>query len=131
MVNKVTLIGNVGSDPEVRDLDSGYKVAKIRMATTERIYNKETQEARENTEWHTVILWRSLADVASKYIRKGSQVYISGKITYREWTDSDGNKKYQTEILANEVKMLGRKPEAQESKSETQQTQEAIDDLPF
>ena len=76
MINKVILIGNVGADPEVRALEGGVKVARLRIATTERIYNRQTQETKEHTEWHNVTLWRNLADVADRFIRKGSQVYI-------------------------------------------------------
>lgn len=109
MVNKVILIGNVGMDPEVRALEGGAKVARLRIATTERIYNRQTQETKEHTEWHTVTLWRGLADVADRYVRKGSQVYIEGSLRTREWTDKDNNKRYTTEIVANDMKMLGRR----------------------
>lgn len=109
MVNKVMLIGNVGADPEVRALEGGTKVARLRIATTERIYNRQTQETKEHTEWHNVTLWRSLADVADRFIRKGSQVYIEGSLRTREWTDKEGNKRYTTEIVANDLKMLGRR----------------------
>ncbi len=112
MVNKVILIGNVGIDPEIRSLESGRKVARLRIATTERIFNSQTQETREQTEWHTVTLWGSLADVADKYIRKGSQIYIEGRLQTREWTDASGNKRYATEIVARDMKMLGRKSDA-------------------
>ncbi len=111
MVNKVILVGNVGMDPEVRALEGGAKVARLRVATTERIYNRQTQETREHTEWHTVTLWRGLADVADRYIRKGSQVYIEGSLRTREWTDNSNNKRYATEIVANDMKMLGRRAE--------------------
>ena len=111
MVNKVILIGNVGMDPEVRALEGGAKVARLRIATTERIYNRQTQETKEPTEWHTVSLWRGLADVADRYVRKGSQVYIEGSLRTREWTDKDNNKRYTTEIVANDMKMLGRRAE--------------------
>lgn len=111
MVNKVILIGNVGMDPEVRALEGGAKVARLRIATTERIYNRQTQETKEHTEWHTVTLWRGLADVADRYVRKGSQVYIEGNLRTREWTDKDNNKRYTTEIVANDMKMLGRRAE--------------------
>lgn len=109
MVNKVILIGNVGADPEVRALEGGTKVARLRIATTERIYNRQTQETKEHTEWHNVTLWRNLADVADRFIRKGSQVYIEGSLRTREWTDKEGNKRYTTEIVANDLKMLGRR----------------------
>ncbi len=111
MINKVILIGNVGADPEIRTLESGVKVARVRLATTERIFNRQTQEAKEHTEWHTVTLWRNLADVADRFIRKGSQIYVEGNIRSREWTDDAGAKRYATEILANDLKLLGRRPE--------------------
>ena len=112
MINKVILIGNVGADPEVRALEGGVKVARLRIATTERIYNRQTQETKEHTEWHNVTLWRNLADVADRFIRKGSQVYIEGSLRTRDWTDKDGNKRYATEIVANDLKMLGRRGDA-------------------
>ena len=112
MINKVVLIGNVGADPEVRALEGGVKVARLRIATTERIYNRQTQETKEHTEWHNVTLWRNLADVADRFIRKGSQVYIEGSLRTRDWTDKDGNKRYATEIVANDLKMLGRRGDA-------------------
>ena len=112
MINKVILIGNVGADPEVRALEGGVKVARLRIATTERIYNRQTQETKEHTEWHNVTLWRNLADVADRFIRKGSQVYIEGSLRTRDWTDKDGNKRYATESVANDLKMLGRRGDA-------------------
>ena len=112
MINKVILIGNVGAEPEVRALEGGVKVARLRIATTERIYNRQTQETKEHTEWHNVTLWRNLADVADRFIRKGSQVYIEGSLRTRDWTDKDGNKRYATEIVANDLKMLGRRGDA-------------------
>lgn len=112
MINKVILIGNVGADPEVRALEGGVKVARLRIAPTERIYNRQTQETKEHTEWHNVTLWRNLADVADRFIRKGSQVYIEGSLRTRDWTDKDGNKRYATEIVANDLKMLGRRGDA-------------------
>lgn len=108
MVNKVILIGNVGAEPEVRALETGIKMARLRIATTERIYNSSTGEKREHTEWHTVVLWRGQADFAEKYIRKESQVYVEGKIRSREWTEeATGNKRYAIEILADEIRLLG------------------------
>lgn len=111
MINKVILIGNVGADPEIRTLESGVKMARLRIATTERIYNRESQESRDHTEWHSVVLWRNLADVADRFIRKGSQVYIEGRLRSREWTDQQGVKRYSIEIVADDLKMLGRKPD--------------------
>ena len=109
MINKVILVGNVGADPEVRSLESGTKVARVRLATTERLFDRQANETKEHTEWHTVTLWRGLADVVDKYVRKGSQLYIEGRIRTREWTDRDNNKRYSTEILADEMKLLGRR----------------------
>ena len=108
MINKVILLGNVGQDPEVRTLETGVKVARLRLATTERIFNRQTNETTEYTEWHTITLWRGLAEVADKYIRKGSQIYVEGRIRSREW-EKDGAKHYAIEIVADEMKLLGRR----------------------
>lgn len=108
MINKVILVGNVGADPEVRTLDGGVKCARIRVATTERIFNKDKNETKDVTEWHNITLWRGLADVVDKYIRKGSQVYLEGKLRTREY-DKNGVRCFATEILAEELKMLGRR----------------------
>lgn len=108
MINKVILVGNVGADPKVRALDGGAKVARIRIATTERIYNKEKNETKELTEWHSITLWRGLAEVVDKYIRKGAQIYIEGKLRTREY-EKNGVKCYATEIVAEELKMLGKR----------------------
>ena len=115
MVNKVILVGNVGLDPEVRTTESGVKVARVRLATTERIYDRQTNESKELTEWHTITLWRGLADVVDRYVKKGSQLYIEGRLRTREWTDKDNIKRYTTEILADEMKLLGRKSDGQQS----------------
>lgn len=109
MINKVILVGNVGADPEVRTLESGVKTARVRLATSERFYNRDTQQTTEHTEWHTITLWRNLADVVDKYVRKGSQIYIEGRLRTREWTDQSGNKRYTTEIVADEMKLLGKR----------------------
>ena len=117
MINKVILVGNVGVDPEVRTLENGAKVARVRLATTERIFDRQANETKEHTEWHTVTLWRGLADVVDRYVRKGSQIYIEGRLRTREWTDRDNNKRYSTEIIADEMKLLGRRgdtPQQQE-----------------
>lgn len=111
MINKVILVGNVGADPEIRTLETGTKVARVRIATTERIYNRQSQETKEHTEWHTVTLWRGLADVTDKYVRKGSQIYIEGSLRSNEWTDKDGVKRYGVEIVAGDMKLLGRRSE--------------------
>lgn len=118
MVNKVVLVGNVGIDPEVRTIESGAKVARVRLATTEILFDRQANERKEHTEWHTITLWRGLAEVVDKYVRKGSQLYIEGRLRTREWLDKDGQKRYTTEILADEMKLLGRRPEgAQEGYS--------------
>lgn len=118
-LNKVMLIGNVGSDPEVRYLENNpqnpgnnVKVATVRLATTER-YRDRNGEQRENTEWHTVVLWRNNADVAEKYVHKGSQIYIEGKLRTRQWTDQTGNKRYTTEVVADTLQLLGKRPEGE------------------
>jgi len=114
-LNKVLLIGNVGRDPEVRYLDQGSaqggqstKVATFTLATTDR-YRDRSGELRENTEWHNLVLWRQLADLAEKFIRKGSQVYVEGHIRTRSYNDQQGQKKYMTEIVADNVQLLGRR----------------------
>lgn len=111
MINKVILVGNVGLDPEVRTLETGVKVARVRLATSERIFNRQTNETTEHTEWHTVTLWRGLAEVVDKYVRKGSQVYVEGSLRSREW-ERDGVKHYATEIVADELKLLGRRADS-------------------
>ncbi len=109
MVNKVILVGNVGIDPEVRTTESGVKVARVRLATTERLFDRQANETKEHTEWHTITLWRGLADVVDRYVRKGTQLYIEGRLRTREWTDKDGNKRYTTEVLADTMNLLGRR----------------------
>lgn len=109
MVNKVILIGNVGMDPEIRTLESGAKMARVRLATTERLYDRQSNETKEHTEWHTITLWRGLADVVDRYVRKGSQIYVEGRLRTREWMDKDNNKRYTTEILADTMNLLGRR----------------------
>lgn len=104
-VNKVILIGNLGKDPEVFSFDTGVKKVTFSLATTEIYRNKEGQDI-EQTEWHNIVVWRSLADVAEKYLRKGSQVYIEGRIRYRTY-EKDGLKKYITDIEADTINMLG------------------------
>lgn len=137
MINKVILIGNVGAEPEIRTLESGIKVARLRLATTERIYNRESQETKEHTEWHSVTLWRNLADVTDRFIRKGSQIYIEGKLRTSEWTDTQGNKRYSIDVIADDIKLLGRKPVQEEHNNDNDDSEERVirsddpDDLPF
>ena len=107
-LNKVLLIGNVGKDPEIRNLESGASVATITLATSER-YKDRNGETKELTEWHTIVAWRQLADLAKNYIRKGSQIYVEGRIRSRSWDDQSGVKHYVTEILADSIQLLGRR----------------------
>lgn len=115
MINKVILIGNVGQDPEVRytgDATTGAKVATIRLATTER-YRDRSGNLQEHTEWHSVVVWRNQADVVEKYVRKGSQLYIEGRLRTRSWDDQTGNKRYTTEVVADTLQLLGRRQDGQ------------------
>jgi single-strand DNA-binding protein len=105
-INRVILIGNLGKDPEIRSLEGGVKVANFTLATTET-YKGKTGERNEHTEWHNIVLWRGLAEVAEGYLKKGNTVYIEGKIRTREWTDKEGNKRYTTEIVGDNMVMLG------------------------
>jgi single-strand DNA-binding protein len=107
-VNKAILIGFVGNDPEVRYLDSGTPVANFNLATSENYTNKGGEKVTQ-TEWHHIVLWRALAEVTEKYIKKGSQVYVEGRIRTRNWDDKDGIKRYTTEIIADTIQMMGRK----------------------
>ncbi len=113
MINKVILVGNVGGDPEVRTTESGVKVARIRLATSERYTDKQSGERKELTEWHTITLWRGLADVVDRYVHKGSQLYIEGRLRTREWTDTNNIKRYTTEILADNMQLLGSRGDGQ------------------
>lgn len=119
MLNKVMLIGNVGRDPEIRHLDKGVATTTIALATSESYTDKNTGQRVTNTEWHNVVLWRQLAEWAERYIRKGTQLYIEGKIRTRSWDDRDGQKRYTTEIVADTVRLLGRR---EDSYGGTQQT---------
>lgn len=107
-VNKVILLGNLGKDPEVRHLDTGVSVANFSLATTESYTNKQGDRVNQ-TEWHNVVLWRGLADIAEKYLKKGNSVYVEGKISTRKWEDKEGNTRYSTDIIADKMTMLGTK----------------------
>lgn len=140
-VNKAILVGNVGKDPEVRYLDSGVAVATITLATTERGYTLANgTQVPDRTEWHNIVAWRGLAEIAEKYIKKGSQIYVEGKITTRKW-EKDGVARYSTEIVAESIELLGRRPEGATSESrpaapktpsnDAPAASESSDDLPF
>jgi single-strand DNA-binding protein len=106
-INKVILIGNLGADPETRAMPSGTTVANLRIATSESWKDRQSGEQQERTEWHRVALFGRLAEVAAEYLRKGSQVYIEGSLRTRKWQDKQGNERYTTEIVANDMQMIG------------------------
>lgn len=107
MLNKVTLIGNLGADPEVRYMPTGGAVANITLATTFRWKDKQSGERKESTEWHRVVFFGRLAEIAGEYLKKGSQVYVEGRLQTRKWQGQDGQDRYTTEIIATEMHMLG------------------------
>ena len=136
-VNKVILVGNLGKDPEVRYLDSGVAVANFSLATTENYKNKQGEKVSQ-TEWHNIVLWRGLAEVAEKWLKKGSSVYIEGKIRTNKWEDKEGNTRYNTEILADNMTMLGNRTNSDvgdkndtKTVSEIKSVNDENDDLPF
>lgn len=137
-VNKVILIGNLGKDPEITTFENGVKKAAFSLATTESYKNREGQKV-DQTEWHNVVMWRGLAEVAESYLKKGNQVFIEGRIKTRSYDDKDGNKRYITEILADNLTMLGGRREGAEYQDAANQQAEVPDvsiaaeedDLPF
>lgn len=144
-VNKVILIGNLGKDPEVRHLENGSTVANFSIATSESYTDKNTGERKEITDWHNIVVWRGLAKVVEQYLKKGMKVYIEGKLKTRTWQDEQGNNRYTTEVVADNMTMLTSKLESQNqtqsnyppSKENTKVTPvqeikaEPEDDLPF
>ena len=106
-VNKVILLGNVGQDPQTRAMPSGKAVVNLRLATSKQWRDKQTGENKEATEWHTVVMFDRLAEIAAEYLRKGSQIYIEGELRTRKWQDKEGQDRYSTEVVANEMQMLG------------------------
>ena len=106
-VNKVILVGNLGKDPEVRYMANGGAVCNLTLATTESWKDKQTGEQKDKTEWHNIVFYRRLAEIAGEYLKKGSQIYVEGKLQTRKWQDKSGNDRYTTEIIANEMQMLG------------------------
>jgi single-strand DNA-binding protein len=139
-VNRVILLGNVGKDPEVRYLDNNVAVAKFSLATSESYKGKDGQRV-DQTEWHNIVLWRGLAEVAEKYVRKGSKLYLEGKIKSRNWEDKDGKKHYATDIVCDNMTMLDKKGDnsggssMSSGPSRVEETPlpaaEQTDDLPF
>ena len=134
-VNKAILLGNLGKDPEIRRLDDGRAVANFSIATSESYKNKAGEKVT-NTEWHNIVLWSPLAEIAENYLKKGSQVYIEGKISNRSYEDKEGVKKYISEVVGRDITLLGRAPEPQQqndsSSTENDNPEEVQeDDLPF
>jgi single-strand DNA-binding protein len=111
-INKVILIGHLGADPETRYMPSGSAVTNLRLATSESWKDKNTGDQQERTEWHNVAMFGRLAEIAAEYLRKGSHVYVEGRLRTRKWQDKDGNDRWTTEIVANEMQMLGGRPDA-------------------
>lgn len=143
MVNKVILVGNVGRDPEMRTLEGGSSVCTLPLATNET-YTKDGEKV-SNTEWHNIVLWRKLAEITEKYVKKGDLICVEGKIRTRSYDDKEGNKKYSTEIVADGMKMMGKResadaPQSQPTTPSSQPTavepqltttEQVSDDLPF
>lgn len=142
-VNRVILIGNLGADPETRYLPNGDQVTTLRLATTD-VWKDKDGNKQEATEWHRVVLWRKLAEIASQYLKKGAQIYIEGSLKTRKWQDKDGQDRYTTEVTGDTMKMLGRRPEggssapvpaparpAQSSAAPAAGGEDWTDDIPF
>lgn len=141
-VNKVILIGNVGKDPDVRYLDNNVCVASLTLATTERGYTTSNgAQIPDKTEWHNIVLWRGLGEIAEKYIKKGSQIYVEGKLRTRSWDDKSGVKRYTTEIYADNLMLLDKRgntgaplpndPGYQKTQDKPAETNNTTEDLPF
>ena len=128
-INKVILVGHLGKDPEVRHLDGGVSVASFPLATSET-YNKDGRKI-EQTEWHNIVMWRGLADVASKYLQKGKLVYIEGKLRTRSFEDKEGHKKYTTEIVAENFTILGRKSDFESVSPAANQAANKVEEQPM
>lgn len=128
-INKVILVGHLGKDPEVRHLEGGVSVASFPLATSET-YNKDGRKI-EQTEWHNIVMWRGLADVASKYLQKNKLVYIEGKLRTRSFEDKEGNKKYTTEVVAENFTMLGRKSDFENGSATTPTTAPKAEEQPM
>lgn len=132
-VNKVILVGNLGKDPEVRHLEGGAAVANFTLATTE-VYKDKTGTRQEQTEWHNIVVWRGLAEVAEKYLKKGMTIYVEGKLRTRSWDDKEGNKRYTTEIVGDTFTILSKKENSNTSGNANDSLSSGPktgDDLPF
>lgn len=125
-VNKVILIGNLGRDPELKSLPSGQPVANFSIATSEKWKDKSTGESKEQTEWHNIIMFGKLAEIAGQYLKKGSSIFVEGRLQTRKWQDKNGQDRYTTEIIANEMKMLGGRGDQPGSRQAPQQVQQPV-----
>ncbi len=149
-INKAIIVGTLGQDPEIKYTASGSAVVNVSVATNESWKDKQTGEAQERTEWHRIVMFNKLAEIASQYLKKGSQAYFEGRIQTRKWQDQSGNDRYSTEIVANEMQMLGGRPQGSDNtvpfEPQNQQSQQAqkpaaapdtapiddgFDDIPF
>jgi len=136
-INKVILVGNLGADPETRAMPSGVQVTNISVATSESWKDKQTGEQQDRTEWHKVVFFGRLAEIASEYLRKGSQVYVEGNLRTNKWQDRDGNDRYTTEIVAKEMQMMGGRPgsgapaQASSKAAPAPANDQFDDDIPF
>ena len=138
-VNKVILVGNLGSDPEVKTTPSGVPVANFSLATSESWTDKNTGEKQEKAEWHRLVLWRKLAEIAGQYLKKGAKIYVEGKLETRSWEDKEGQRRYTTEVVVHQLEMLGGDRQEGSAQPYEQPAAEAYvgsgspddDDLPF
>jgi single-strand DNA-binding protein len=139
-INKVILIGRLGSDPEVRYTPSGVAVANFNIATSEEWKDKDSGEKKERTEWHRIVVWRRLGEICGEYLSKGRQVYVEGRLQTRDWEDRDGNKRYTTEIVATDVQFLGARDSSESARPRSTGSTDfqggpaqgpADDDIPF
>ncbi len=129
-VNKVTLIGNLGNDPEVRYSGNGNAVANISLATAESWRDKDSGEQQERTEWHRIVFFGRLAEIVSEYLHKGSQIYVEGRLQTNKWQDKEGNDRYTTQIVANEMQMLGSRGSASTNQEPVPQKESTPDSSP-
>ena len=131
-INRATILGNVGKDPEYRTLENGAKVGSFSVATTET-YKDKTGDKKEFTDWHNVVVWRGLAEICEKYLKKGNKIHVEGKLRTRSWDDQDGKKNYRTEIIAENIILLGAPAghETPQAEADSFQETEGDDDLPF
>ena len=140
MINKVTLIGRLGSDPEIRHTNNNTAVANFSLATSRKYNDKQTNELKEVTQWHRIVVWGKSAEACGKYLTKGKQVYVEGELNYRQWDDQNGQKRYATDIVAREIKFLGSSGQTQgQGQGQSQSAPvndnppsfESDDDIPF